>query len=123
MLHHTTYYHVGLITVYPVVITATMLHPGSLVTRFLELAPMRFLGRISYSLYLWQQLFFNDLHPAAPHSLYRYPLLCWLGAFACAIASYYLVETPLIRVGHLLAKRAAPGHTLPVANVAGGIPS
>lgn len=121
VLHHTTYYHVGLITVYPVVITATMLHPASLSTRFLELAPVRFVGRISYSLYLWQQMFFNDLHRAASHSILNYPLLCWLGAFACAIASYYLIETPFIRIGHRLAKRAAPGHTLSVANVAGGV--
>ncbi|WP_172125307.1 acyltransferase [Devosia sp. 919] len=55
----------------------------------LSTAPMVTLGLWSYSLYLWQQPFFQ----------FRYhidgsPVLCLAGAFACAIASYYLVEKP-----------------------------
>src|SRR5580698_3072053 len=41
----------------PVVLTGTMLHPEWAFCRILELPPIRFLGRISYSLYLWQGLF------------------------------------------------------------------
>jgi len=37
----------------------TVTDPGSLLGRFLELAPLRFIGRLSYSLYLWQQLYFH----------------------------------------------------------------
>ena len=56
--------------------------------RLLNLAPVVWLGNISYSLYLWQQPFFN---PAAPS---RYGVL-WAVGLACA--SYYLVEKPMLR--------------------------
>lgn len=37
-------------------VIATMLHPHSVPTRLLEWRPLRFVGRISYSLYLWSTL-------------------------------------------------------------------
>lgn len=104
-LHHTTAEYAIEISVWPVLLTATMLHPDSWTTRFLELAPVRFVGQISYSLYLWQMLFFDPQDVPAPGSLRSHALLCWVGAFGCAIASYYLIETPLIRRGHRIAKR------------------
>ena len=64
------------------------------------------LGTISYSLYVWQQLFL--LHPEGTHPL------GWLGAFpwnlACAIfaasCSYYFIEKPTARLGRRLARRS-----------------
>ncbi len=94
-----------LISVYPAVLAATMIHPRALTSRLLECAPLRFLGRISFSLYLWQQIFFNPFLVPPPGSLHATAPLCWLATFACATASYYLVETPLVRYGHTLAKR------------------
>jgi peptidoglycan/LPS O-acetylase OafA/YrhL len=82
-----------------------MLHPDSLTSRFLEFAPIRFVGRISYSLYLWQELFFNPFHVPAPGSFRSHTLLCWGATFGCAIASYYWIETPLIRYGHRIARK------------------
>jgi len=105
ILHHSRSDHALLITVYPILIAATMLHPESLTSRILELAPLRFIGRISYSLYLWQMLFFNPLVVPKPGSFHSHTVLCWCAAFACAIASYYLIETPLIRRGHKIARR------------------
>lgn len=55
----------------------------------LESAPLRWMGRISYGLYLWQQLF---LVPQAGAFLPRVAL-----TFAAAAASYYLMERPLLR--------------------------
>ena len=104
-LHHSRSDHALIITVYPVLITATMLHPGSLTSRILELPPLKFIGKISYSLYLWQELFFRYDQVPAPGSFRSHPFLCWCATFACAIASYYLIETPLIRRGHRIAKR------------------
>ena len=104
-VHHSRTDHAVLMTVYPVLLTATMLHPESWFSRFLELRPMRFAGRISFSLYLWQQLFVPGDDPVAPHSYRTHVALCWCAAFACAIVSYYLIETPLIRRGHKIAKR------------------
>ena len=66
---------------------------------------MRYIGRISYSLYIWQQPFFNHFDPAGPRSLRSHPLLCGCMAFVCAVASYHLLEQPFIRLGHRIAKR------------------
>lgn len=51
-----------------------------------------FVGTISYSLYLWQQLFLN---PQLMTMRYAVPIAVVL-SFAAAIASYYLVEKPLL---------------------------
>jgi peptidoglycan/LPS O-acetylase OafA/YrhL len=103
--HHSATAQSIIITVYPFLIVATALHPETLLGRFLELGPIRFIGRISYSLYLWQELFIDGDGPIAPHSFHSHTFLCWCATFACAIASYYLIETPLIRRGHRIAKR------------------
>ena len=76
-------------------------------SRFLELSPLRFVTRISYSLYLWQQLFFvGHFHPEAATLgwLQRWPF-DYLAAFACALASYYLLEKSAMHYGHSLASR------------------
>jgi peptidoglycan/LPS O-acetylase OafA/YrhL len=96
-MHQSRANHAMIISVYPVLITATMLHS--------EWAPVRFVGRISYSLYLWQMLFLNPYLAHEPHTFHLRTAVAYCGTFACAIASYYLVETPLIRRGHRIAKR------------------
>jgi peptidoglycan/LPS O-acetylase OafA/YrhL len=104
-VHHSRSNHAFEISVYPLWIVSTVLHPKSWMGRFLELPAVRFVGRISYSLYLWQELFFNPLEVPAPGSFRTHTLLCWCGAFGCAIASYYLIERPLIRYGHRVARK------------------
>jgi peptidoglycan/LPS O-acetylase OafA/YrhL len=66
----------------------------------LNLAPVAWLGRISYSLYLWQQPFCN-----APSVHSGYVVLLAL-AFACT--SYYAVEQPLLRFRAKKAAKAVP---------------
>ena len=56
----------------------------------LNLKPVVWLGKISYSLYLWQQLFVFGEHPR--------PWYFILPAVAMAGASYYLVEQPMLRL-------------------------
>ena len=107
--HRSSVVQSGIIFIYPVLIVATVLHPRSILGCLLELPPVRYIGRISYSLYLWQQLFFNPDEVPAPHSLHAHVFLCWCATFACAIASYYLIETPFIRRGHAIAKRFDAG--------------
>jgi len=95
----------------PLTLSGTLLLPSGYFARFLESTPLRWLGRISYSLYLWQQLFFDG------HFLgYYQPLgflqtfpFRWLALFIVATASYYLIEKPFIRLGHALAPPATPG--------------
>lgn len=79
-------------------ILASVIHwPRSRVFRVLESAPLRWMGRISYGLYLWQQLF---LVPPAVAFLPRVAL-----TFAAAAASYYLMERPLLHYGRDLSCR------------------
>ncbi|HTS37987.1 MAG TPA: acyltransferase [Candidatus Solibacter sp.] len=59
--------------------------------RALNWAPIAWLGKISYGLYLWQQLFCGN--PALEG---RYALI--LPILACACISYYLLEQPLLRL-------------------------
>lgn len=56
----------------------------------LNVRPVEWLGKISYSLYLWQQLFVYGEHSK--------PWYFVLLAVGLAGASYYLVEQPMLRV-------------------------
>jgi peptidoglycan/LPS O-acetylase OafA/YrhL len=69
-------------------------NPAGRVGRFLSLAPLVWVGTLSYSLYLWQQLFLNR-HSDAWWC--RFPVNVAL-AFGFAILSYYLVERPCQRL-------------------------
>jgi len=87
--------------VIPFVLAYTMLNPDSLFGRFLESAPLRFAGRMSYSIYLWQMPFLR----AKPRLFSFFQPIPWAYLFiaACAIFSYYIIEKPMIRLGHKLA--------------------
>jgi peptidoglycan/LPS O-acetylase OafA/YrhL len=82
----------------------TVLKPESWLGRFLELKPIRFVGRISYSLYLWQMLFLTWF----PQYAWQHLPLNLVFAFACAIFSYYVIERPLIKMGHWLTHVRVP---------------
>lgn len=66
--------------------------PNGPVGRLLNSSPLVFIGALSYSLYLWQQPFFNR----TSHSLvaaFPYNVLL---AFCAALLSYFLVEKPFL---------------------------
>ena len=50
----------------PLAIFGTMLRPQSWVSRSLENPVLRYIGRLSYSLYLWQQLFIISISEQTP---------------------------------------------------------
>jgi peptidoglycan/LPS O-acetylase OafA/YrhL len=95
-------------------VVTTVLHPQSWSTRALEWKPLRFLGRISYSVYLWHVLFFSARvgPPVSSHLLLVLSQRPWkyVCALAFATASYYLIEKPFVRMGHRLAPPATAGH-------------
>jgi peptidoglycan/LPS O-acetylase OafA/YrhL len=62
--------------------------------RLLNARPIVFVGVLSYSLYLWQQPFLNR---HAHLGLTAFPMNLAL-AFAAALASYYLIERPALRL-------------------------
>jgi peptidoglycan/LPS O-acetylase OafA/YrhL len=69
-------------------IAGVLLHVVQHPYRLLNLAPVVWLGNISYSLYLWQQPFFDPRSPS------RYGVV-WAVGLACV--SYYFVEKPMLR--------------------------
>jgi peptidoglycan/LPS O-acetylase OafA/YrhL len=68
--------------------------PRDLAGRVLNWKPIAFVGTLSYSLYIWQQLFLNRNSTAwvnlFPENLFF--------AFAAALCSYFLLEKPLLRL-------------------------
>jgi peptidoglycan/LPS O-acetylase OafA/YrhL len=82
------------------------LFPTSVPSQILEIAPLRYVGRISYSLYLWQQLFCINLATAGTGPVFSkiqsFPINILI-ALCCALSSYYLIERPFVRLGHRLA--------------------
>ncbi len=85
----------------PLVLVTTVLHSECFLSVLLETHWLRWIGRLSYSLYLWQQLFLGS-------GMRMWPLKL-AACFAAAIASYYLVERPAIRLGHRLAPPTSEG--------------
>ncbi|HEY6426670.1 MAG TPA: acyltransferase family protein [Acidimicrobiales bacterium] len=75
---------------------------GSVLARSLSVAPLRYVGRISYGMYLWHFPLFIYLDHART-GLFGYPLFAVRLAvtLVVATASFYLVERP-IRQGNLL---------------------
>jgi peptidoglycan/LPS O-acetylase OafA/YrhL len=95
-------------------VVATMLHPQSWTTWLLELPPLRFIGRLSYSIYIWHLLFFFRIEPATHITnpvllaLSGRPMK-YIAAFGVSALSYYVLEKPMMRLGHRLAPPATPG--------------
>lgn len=92
----------------PLIVVGTVYRPQTTVARLLETRPLKWIGRLSYSLYLWQQLF---LVPAAGSRfllLQKFPISLAM-IVLCAWISYRFVERPLIRWGHKLAPPPTAG--------------
>ncbi|HEX4126659.1 MAG TPA: acyltransferase family protein, partial [Acidimicrobiales bacterium] len=81
------------------VILAAVAAPRSVVPRVLSLAPVRYVGRISYGLYIWHWPIFIWLDHSRT-GLYGYELfgLRVLVTFAVSVVSFHLIERP-IRMG------------------------
>jgi peptidoglycan/LPS O-acetylase OafA/YrhL len=82
---------------------STVGKPHSWAGRVLELPLVAWVGRMSYSLYIWQQLF---LPPRAIGMWQRTP---WnlAAIFMCAAISYYAIERPAIALGRRLRRPTA----------------
>jgi peptidoglycan/LPS O-acetylase OafA/YrhL len=76
-----------------VMLGAIVACPSAPIGRLLELAPLRYVGILSYSLYIWQEMFLGGAGPLLPVPL----AVC--AAFACAYLSYRFIERPCIRIG------------------------
>ena len=86
------------------VILAAVAAPRSIVPRVLSLAPVRYVGRISYGLYIWHWPIFIWVDHART-GLTGYPLfgVRVLVTFAVSVLSFHLVERP-IRMGTFVSR-------------------
>ena len=105
-----------LLCAFPAMLISTVLRPESLPGRVLEWKPMQMLGKISYSVYLWHMLFFTQMSVRPPvHSEWLAAVqsstpLRYLVVLAVSVASYFLIERPMVRFGHRLTLRQTASH-------------
>jgi peptidoglycan/LPS O-acetylase OafA/YrhL len=93
---------------FPLCLCCTVIHPESRIARLLEARPIAWFGRLSYSLYLWQQLFFPAREVPAPLGvLQMFPLNLAVAVIA-AVISFHFVERPMIAAGRRLCRCLPP---------------
>jgi peptidoglycan/LPS O-acetylase OafA/YrhL len=67
--------------------------------RWLEHPVLRFVGRISYSLYLYHIVVIRSVEHLFPHLRLRWAYsLMWIGSFIAAYMSYKIIEQPFLRL-------------------------
>jgi peptidoglycan/LPS O-acetylase OafA/YrhL len=107
IVYHAPALPLILALVFPALIVSTVLCSTGLLGRFLELQPLRWVGRLSYSLYVWQTLFLQASMSADPPWLARlkgWPVnLCLI--VLCSVVTHYLLERPLVRLGRKIGQR------------------
>jgi len=84
----------------------TIADPRGIVSRLLGTRLLRWIGRLSYSLYLWQQLFL-PLYDEPKSLVQQFPINV-IAAFLAALLSYHLVERPFIVYGRRLVRAGGP---------------
>jgi peptidoglycan/LPS O-acetylase OafA/YrhL len=94
----------------PFMLLSTVLHPKGMISRVLESAALGWLGRMSYSVYLWQQLFcvWDSARDGRLYWVQVWPIN-FAAPVVCAMLSYHFLEQPFIRMGSRLAKGRAAG--------------
>ena len=75
---------------------------------FLRNRPLRYLGRISYGIYLWQELATSDLTRQQPLWV---EVLAVAGIIVLSAILFEVMERPLIRKGKRLSERFDTGAT------------
>ena len=90
-----------------ILIAASVLSPGGKLAKTLMFSPLAWLGTISYSIYVWQQLFIPVMR--ANYNPWNVLLMVLF-----SLASYYAIEQPMRRFGRTLADRLVSRESLGV---------
>ena len=84
-------------------VSASTLNPRLPLARTLSIGPLVWLGIVSYSIYLWQQLFIQlGSGPFKALSLF-------VALPAFTLMSYFWIEKPCIRFGHRMSNSCDDG--------------
>lgn len=85
---------------------SSILNPKNIWTWILENPIMSWIGRLSYSLYIWQQFFFprQDFIITKLSWIQKLPLNI-IGVFVISYLCHQFIEKPCIRLGKNLTKR------------------
>jgi peptidoglycan/LPS O-acetylase OafA/YrhL len=90
--------------VFALLVVSTVFRPLALSSRLLDWEPLRWIGKLSYSLYVWHMLFLQvpaisfSRRANGPSQLWGYALDLSL-TLLCSVATHYAVELPLQRLG------------------------
>lgn len=95
----------GVALVIAMLVHWVLVHRDAAAAAMLRRPAFVLVGRLSYSLYLWQQLFLGPRE--GPLATLRTPLLGLALALAAAVLSYHLVEQPVLRLKARFAPAAA----------------
>ena len=90
--------------------------PSGPLAHVLSMSPLVWVGRLSYSLYLWHVPVLELLRSRTALPQHDVALIGLLTSFALATASYFLVEQPFLRRKVRLARRREPADLLMVAS-------
>jgi peptidoglycan/LPS O-acetylase OafA/YrhL len=91
-----------------VAVASTLVVEEGLAYKWLNARLLVWIGTISFSIYVWQQIFlFNIaiLHPLGILNFFPWSAICALAAAAC---SYYFLEKPMQRLGRRLMRDRNP---------------
>jgi peptidoglycan/LPS O-acetylase OafA/YrhL len=117
-------WHLGMPTLTKYILVAvslasTLVVEEGLAYKWLNARLLVWIGTLSYSIYVWQQIFlFNIaiLHPLGILNFFPYSLL---GALVVACCSYYFLEQPMQRLGKRLIQERAPAASVALTPIAG----
>jgi peptidoglycan/LPS O-acetylase OafA/YrhL len=99
--HFNTINKLMLAGILPLIVVSPVLHQESALAKFLNWRQLQQLGRISYGVYLWQEIFLSS---STTSRLWLIPLAV-AGILVVAWGSNRFMETPLRRFGRRLATR------------------
>lgn len=97
-----------------VLIVAVVASPANPVARLLGVRPLAYLGLISYGIYLWNAVFFDQLDQSL-HASFGIRVAVWIAlTLAISAASYHWLESPIRRLArNYLRARGEPAVSHP----------
>lgn len=90
----------------PAILLCTTLNPNSYLSRFLSTQLLQWVGRLSYSLYIWNNFFLlpEKQMPIPQLQTLQTAPYNYLALLSIAVLCHYLVERPFIRLGRRLSE-------------------